>query len=95
MTLDKLARMTQDGFDELKTELKGEVSGLKGEVGGLKGEVSELRGEMNSRFMDLEGKIESYTSFWHRKFSEHEAWLQNLDKSVAYLERHVGIGKKR
>ena len=77
MTLEKLAGMVARGVDKMATK-----EGLK-----------ELENGMNTRFGELEGKLEAYTSFWHRKFSEHESWLQNLDKSVAYLERH--IGKKR
>lgn len=81
MTLDKLASMVARGFAKTVT---------KEELGSLKNEICDLGSEMNTQFNELEGKLEAYTSFWHRKFSEHEAWLQNLDKSVANLERHIG-----
>ena len=73
MTLDRVARMVADGFGEVNSKITKLAT----------------REEMNNRFGELEGKLEAYTSFWHRKFSEHEAWLQNLDKSVAHLERRI------
>ncbi|MCK5465874.1 hypothetical protein KAI56_00035 [Candidatus Parcubacteria bacterium] len=46
-TVDKLAEMTQRGFEELKGEMKNEVGGLRGE---MKNEVGGLRNEMNEKF---------------------------------------------
>lgn len=85
ITLERMARMMADGFDELSDKVA-----TKEEQNDLKSEVSDLKVEMNTRFTELENKLESYTSFWHRKFNEHEVWLQSLDKSVASLERTVG-----
>ena len=38
MTLDKLAEITQKGFEELRGEFKNEI---RNEIGGLRGEMSE------------------------------------------------------
>lgn len=68
MTMDKLAEITQKGFEELrgdfKSELKNEIGGLrdefkselKNEVGGLrfeiKDEVGKLRNELKSEMSE-------------------------------------------
>ena len=88
MTLDRLARMISRGFDEINSKMA-----TKEEMNLRFDSVDGKFKAIDTQFNELEGKLEAYTSFWHRKFSEHEAWLQNLDKTVANIERH--ISKKR
>jgi len=82
ISIDALAGMVQRGFGEIKKEQnKVEQS--------IRKEMRDMENRINVQFADLEGKIQTYTSFWHRKFSEHEIWLQNLDRSVASIERQL------
>jgi K+/H+ antiporter YhaU regulatory subunit KhtT len=91
MTLDKLAAMTQRGFDEMKryTDKRFDDVDKRFE------DVNKRFDEVDRQFVELEVKIETYTHFWHRKFSEHEVWLQNLDRTVANLERRFNVKPKK
>ncbi len=42
MTLEKLARITANGFNELRSEFKGDINELKIEVGELKNKVDKI-----------------------------------------------------
>ena len=86
MTLDKLAAMTKRGFDEMGKKLGDRIDNMERKM-------DKRFSEMDTRFTDLESKIETYTQYWHRKYNEHEIWLQNLDRSVANLERRLN-GKR-
>lgn len=83
MTLDKLARMTLDGFNEVKTELRSEMKSLG----------TELRSEMKSGFNSLESKIGRLD---HRIEEIHdivttsqEGDIMDLQKRTTILERDV------
>ena len=77
-----LAGMIQRGFEEVKkAQNKVEEN--------LRKEMRDMETRIDIQFVDLEGKIQTYTSFWHRKFSEHEIWPQSLDRSVASIERQL------
>mgnify|MGYP001614628918 FL=1 len=52
MTLDKLARMTANGFYELRTELKGDIKGLRTE---LKGDIGVLGNRFDGLEMEMKG----------------------------------------
>jgi hypothetical protein len=61
--LDDLANRMDAGFDrvgrdirELRTELRGEISGLREE---MRGEISGLRGELGSEISGLRGELGS------------------------------------
>ena len=82
ITVDVLAGMIQRGFEEVKKEQNKVERNLRKEM-------RDMGTRINIQFVDLEEKIETYTSFWHRKFSEHEIWLQNLDRSVVSIERQL------
>ena len=87
MTIDKLAAITKRGFDELKSYIDKRFDLVDKRFIGVEKRIDNLD-------ISLDTKLLNYTNFWHRKFSEHEVWLRNLDSSVAKLERQVG-GKKR
>ena len=55
-TVDKLAEMTQRGFEELKGEMKNEISGLRGE---MKNEIGGLRGEMKIEISGLRNELKN------------------------------------
>ena len=82
ITVDVLAGMIQRGFEEVKKEQNKVERNLRKEM-------RDMGTRINIQFVDFEEKIETYTSFWHRKFSEHEIWLQNLDRSVVSIERQL------
>ena len=84
MTIDKLAAITKRGFDEMKQYVDKRVG--EAEI--------RLDRHIDALEVSIDSKLANYTNFWHRKFSEHEVWLRNLDSSVAKLERQVG-GRKR
>jgi len=58
MTLEKLAGITQNGFEELRNEFKGD---LKNEIGGLrnelKNEIGGLRNETSERFEKVDERF--------------------------------------
>ena len=55
MTLEKLAEMTQKGFEELRGEFKSE---LRNEIGGLRGEFkSELKNEIGGLRDELKNEM--------------------------------------
>ncbi len=43
ITIDELAVMVQNGFSELRNELKGDINELKGDINELKGDIKELQ----------------------------------------------------
>ncbi len=73
MTIDKLAELTQRGFEALGGEMKSEINGLRGE---MKSEISDLRGETKSEISDLRGEMKE-------KFY---AVLNNQDQILKRLE---------
>lgn len=54
MTLERLARMTADGFVSVKKELSEKIDG---EVGGLRGEIGNLRKEMKVGFAEVDTRL--------------------------------------
>ncbi|MEK7138967.1 MAG: hypothetical protein AAB799_02190 [Patescibacteria group bacterium] len=93
MTLDKLAVMTKRGFDETEKRLGNRIDNMGNRIDNMERKMDKRFSEMDTRFTELESKIETYTQYWHRKYNEHEIWLQNLDRSVATLERRIN-GKR-
>jgi G:T-mismatch repair DNA endonuclease (very short patch repair protein) len=93
VTIDVLASMVQHGFDEVKKDQSKLERDLRKEMQDMGGRIEQrmdkLENRMDTQFTDIDNKLQSYTSFWHRKYSEHEVWLQNLDRSVASIERQL------
>ena len=80
MTLDKLAEITQKGFEELrgefKSELKNEIGGLRGE---MKNEVSGLRNEMNKKFDRVDKKFDRVDERFNQVLDNQDQVLKRLD----------------
>jgi hypothetical protein len=89
ITMDMLAGMVQRGFEESKKEQNRIECELRKEMNEIESRIDTKFAKVDAQFIDLDNKLQTYTSFWHRKFSEHEAWLQNLDRSVANIERQL------
>ena len=100
MTIDKLAEITQKGFEEMRGEIKREVGGLRGE---MKDEVSDLRDELKSEMSEKFDKVlngqdqilerldnletdNTMDSAVHRR---HEDKLENHEKRIAVVENKI------
>ena len=73
MTLEKLAEITQNGFEELRNEFKGD---LKNEIGGLR---NELKSEMNKRFERVDEKFERVDERFNQVLDNQDQVLKRLD----------------
>ena len=100
MTIDKLAEITQKGFEALEDKVENKIGGLRGEmkneIGGLR---DELKNEMSEKFDsvlsgqdhilkrldDLETDSEMDTAVHHR----HEDKLENHEERIVVVEKKV------
>lgn len=100
MTIDKLAELTQRGFEEMRYEMKSEIGGLryemKDEANGLRG---ELKDEMSEKFdMVLIGQdqilkrlenLETDNTMDTAVHRRHEDKLENHEKRIVIIENKV------
>ncbi len=100
MTIDKLAELTQRGFEEIRGEMKVEMGGLRGE---MKSDISELRDELKSEMsekfdMVLTGQdhilkrlenLETDNTMDTAVHRGHEDKLENHEKRIAAVENKV------
>lgn len=104
MTIDKLAEITQKGFETLESKLENKmdskINGLRDEMGNkIDGLRDELKGEMSEKFdMVLSGQdqilkrlenLESDNTMDSAVYRRHEDKLENHEKRIAVLENKV------
>lgn len=85
MTIDKLAELTQKGFEEMGHEVKNEISDLRGEVEEKFGVVLNNQDQILKRLEDLETDNTMDTAVHHR----HEDKLENHEKRIIVVENKV------
>jgi len=92
ITLEKLAQITANGFIDLKTELKGDISELRTE---LKGDISELRTELKGDISELRTELKGDISELHKDIGNIERILRaEVDRDDQQGQRIKRIEKK-
>lgn len=85
MTLEKLAILTVNGFEQLRGDLGGQISELKTDVTQLKADVTQLKADANDT-NDRVRKIERDLFYAVKIFD-----IEDLVGRVSYIERKMGI----
>ena len=90
MTLEKLAEMTQKGFEELRSEFK---SDLKNEIGGLRGEMDERFKQVDRRFEQVDRRFKQVDEKFDRVDARFNRVLDNQDHILKRLDDLETDGK--
>jgi len=89
MTIDKLAELTQRGFEalgsEIESKMKSEISGLKGEMKEKFDVVLNNQDHILKRLEDLEADNVMDTAVYRR----HEDKLENHEKRIVVVENKI------
>ncbi len=76
MTLEKLAQMVAQGFDEVKGEMA-----TKADLADVKTEVRNLRTEMNNRFDAFDLHFSATLSLWRDELDDLKQRVSALEQS--------------
>ncbi len=85
MTVDKLAEITQKGFEEMRGEIKDEVGGLRDEMNEKFNRVFIGQDQILKRLEDLEADNTMDTVIYR----QHEDKLKNHEKRIIVVENKI------
>ncbi len=88
ITIEQLARMTQDGFIELRKEIRGDLqSGLTGAFSELTKVMLDQFRLINEDIRDIKRTLNSTVSI----AAEHKGRIEGLEARSSHIEKKVGI----
>lgn len=79
VTNEKLARMIQKGFLEVKTELKSEI---KSEINGVKGQIAKVNKNLEARIGQVDSKLDAEVE----RHDDQDLRIKDHEKRIVVLE---------
>ncbi len=92
MTLEKLAILTVNGFEQLRGDLGGQISELKTDVTQLKADVTQLKADVTQLKADANDTNDRVRKIERDLFYAVKIFdIEDLVGRVSYIERKMGI----